>query len=502
MMKKNQKKCLGKKGFLGIIVLSWAVMMACQPTPEAEIITQKEDIHTVIEDYSGESGETQTGESAKGQTLAMRLGVPETVEFNILAEEGRIQITGDHVPVEFPDTDKAGAAAIVRADPSDEKLWDMIGKFTGGVTLYEPAPLTKEDYQAAIERTQEEINRIMESGSDVEKLTIPSLEEEIQFRQSQMETAPSKDSLSLVPISGTWEKGEGGMDVINGENQEGEMRYSVYAVSDPSVYTIALVKYPKERSVSERLTTRATMELMGFPSDDPFWQQLDDTFSSVSCTYTQEEAAQAALDFLSEYGIDTTYIMVQKIEPVAWYNSQTSQFSQSCVGYQMTLCHGVGDLMPTITDNHIMFMDANGDIPPENQGRVPYDYEAMTITVTDDGVVDFYWNNPMEVTEILSEDVAMKSFEEIKAIMDRQMVTAYESYSFSDGYEQGRPLSIGKVTFGMMRVQNPDDESEYTLIPVWDVFASDEMTPEEVSTMSMLTINAMDGSIISRENGY
>ena len=186
MMKKNQKKCLGKKGFLGIIVLSWAVMMACQPTPEAEIITQKEDIHTVIEDYSGESGESQTGEGAKGQTLAMRLGVPETVEFNILAEEGRIQITGDHVPVEFPDTDKAGAAAIVRADPSDEKLWDMIGKFTGGVTLYEPAPLTKEDYQAAIERTQEEINRIMESGSDVEKLTIPSLEEEIQFRQSQM----------------------------------------------------------------------------------------------------------------------------------------------------------------------------------------------------------------------------------------------------------------------------------------------------------------------------
>ena len=342
----------------------------------------------------------------------------------------------------------------------------------------------------------------MESGSDVEKLTIPSLEEEIQFRQSQMETAPSKDSLSLVPISGTWEKGEGGMDVINGENQEGEMRYSVYAVSDPSVYTIALVKYPKERSVSERLTTRAPMELMGLPSDDPFWQQLDDTFSSVSCTYTQEEAAQAALDFLSEYGIDTTYIMVQKIEPVAWYNSQTSQFSQSCVGYQMTLCHGVGDLMPTITDNHIMFMDANGDIPPENQGRVPYDYEAMTITVTDDGVVDFYWNNPMEVTEILSEDVAMKSFEEIKAIMDRQMVTAYESYSFSDGYEQGRPLSIGKVTFGMMRVQNPDDESEYTLIPVWDVFPTDEINPEEVSTRSLLTINAMDGSIISRENGY
>ena len=173
-----------------------------------EIITQKEDIHTVIEDYSEESGETQTGESAKGQTLAMRLGVPETVDFNILAEEGRIQITGDHVPVEFPDTDKAGAAAIVRADPSDEKLWDMIGKFTGGVTLYEPAPLTKEDYQAAIERTQEEINRIMESGSDVEKLSIPSMEEEIQFRQSQMETAPSKDSLSLVPFPERGKRGE------------------------------------------------------------------------------------------------------------------------------------------------------------------------------------------------------------------------------------------------------------------------------------------------------
>ena len=56
------------------------------------------------------------------------------------------------------------------------------------------------------------------------------------------------------------------------------------------------------------------------------------------------------------------------------------------------------------------------------------------------------------------------------------------------------------MTFGMMRVQNPDSEEEYTLIPVWDVFA---YNPDDtLGTRSLMTINAMDGSIISRNTGY
>ena len=48
----------------------------------------------------------------------------------------------------------------------------------------------------------------------------------------------------------------------------------------------------------------------------------------------------------------------------------------------------------------------------------------------------------------------------------------------------------------MMRVQNENNENDFTLIPVWDVFST------QLGDYSLVTVNAMDGSIITRENGY
>ena len=71
----------------------------------------------------------------------------------------------------------------------------------------------------------------------------------------------------------------------------------------------------------------------------------------------------------------------------------------------------------------------------------------------------------------------------------------------ADGMESETPtICLGKIVFGMMRVQNPDSDGEYTLVPVWDVFAY--LSDGTLSASSMMTINAMDGSIISRNTGY
>ena len=223
------------------------------------------------------------------------------------------------------------------------------------------------------------------------------------------------------------------------------------------------------------------------------------SFENKICACTDEEAVQTALDFLSEQGIATEDLIARKIEPVILCDFNQETVSEGYVGYKIDLCRSVGDIPQTFTDDNIWYMDMNGEVAPENEGRVPYDYESLTITVTDDGIVDFYWNNPMEIIQVLSEDVALKSFDEIQKLMAQQVLMAYESY-FPDGYEYEIPLKLGKVTFGMMRVQNPDSEEEYTLIPVWDVFA---YNPDDtLGTRSLMTINAMDGSIISRNTGY
>ena len=65
----------------------------------------------------------------------------------------------------------------------------------------------------------------------------------------------------------------------------------------------------------------------------------------------------------------------------------------------------------------------------------------------------------------------------------------------------GENVEIGKITLGLMRIQNKDDEDNYTLIPVWDVFEKNTLNGQ-IDTMSMMTINAMDGSVIDRTVGY
>lgn len=473
-------------------------LAACQPTPETEIISQKEDIQDVIQDYtqagdaSGSSGDTS---GQPGQPLAQRLGVPESISFEITSENGGATITADNIPVEFPQADRAGAATVVRADLTDEQLWTLVEGFTQGVELYEPLPSTKEDLQENIEEMQEEINAIRESGSEEEQGQIPELEELIRFRQSFIETAPSRDSLEYIPISREWEIDESGMESINGDNNQGDMTYSVYAHKDASTYTVSLSK--EETSISKDASLWTETALQGISGG--MGEKGKNSFENKICACTDEEAVQTALDFLSEQGIATEDLIARKIEPVILCDFNQETVSEGYVGYKIDLCRSVGDIPQTFTDDHIWYMDMNGEVLPENEGRVPYDYESLTITVTDDGIVDFYWDNPMEITQILSENVALKSFDEIQKIIEQHALMAYESYS-KDGYDLGEPLKMGKITFGMMRVQNPDSEEEYTLVPVWDVFA---YNPDDtLGTRSLMTINAMDGSIISRNTGY
>ena len=133
---------------------------------------------------------------------------------------------------------------------------------------------------------------------------------------------------------------------------------------------------------------------------------------------------------------------------------------------------------------------------------MPYDYERLEVIVTDQGVTELKWENPMAEGEALVDHVTLMSFDQIQQIIQEQAGYAWEKYMSADGLESETPkIRLGKIVFGMMRVQNPDKEGEYTLIPVWDVFPINSAT-EAVNDGSMMTINAMDGSIIDRSSGH
>ena len=133
--------------------------------------------------------------------------------------------------------------------------------------------------------------------------------------------------------------------------------------------------------------------------------------------------------------------------------------------------------------------------------------EEIFGTLYEGEVVSFQWNSPFTVLSVENENVPLLSFDRIMEIFKRQV--------FMSVYcDQGHPITykITAIQFSYMRVQIKDSD-DYYLLPVWDftgyMIHDWQMSPGDMAvsrgffhSMSILTINAVDGSVLDRFLGY
>lgn len=137
-------------------------------------------------------------------------------------------------------------------------------------------------------------------------------------------------------------------------------------------------------------------------------------------------------------------------------------------------------------------------------------YEGLQMVYDDQGLAGFNWSFPYSVTDLSDEYVFLMPFSEIRTIFE-EMITKKEENYIADYMDQVY-YHINEIRLGYMRVRDNDSPLTGTLIPVWDFFGTTEWyyppgQAEEVAIndalhQSLLTINAMDGSVVDREYGY
>jgi len=166
----------------------------------------------------------------------------------------------------------------------------------------------------------------------------------------------------------------------------------------------------------------------------------------------------------------------------------------------------------------------------------PYPYERMYMVIDDTGIVELQWVSPVKVVETVSENASILNFDEVMNIFEKQIFIRNPSNALIDlaraaemGMFEGNADSadvitqytytVDRITLGLMRLPVKDNPNEYLLVPVWDFFGTeyveynspvtDQRTGKtktsdnlDRSADSLLTINAMDGSIINRSIGY
>ena len=140
--------------------------------------------------------------------------------------------------------------------------------------------------------------------------------------------------------------------------------------------------------------------------------------------------------------------------------------------------------------------------------------ESFFVVIDDYGINTASWMNYTEEIETVSQDVPLKDFDTIREIFMQHCKQKFTWIPQDESLpsEISAILNVKRVELNIMAIPEKDNLQNYITIPVWDFIADmkydkkyvaqDGYPAIEQQNMSILTISAMDGSIINREQGY
>ena len=143
----------------------------------------------------------------------------------------------------------------------------------------------------------------------------------------------------------------------------------------------------------------------------------------------------------------------------------------------------------------------------EDDGPV-WPYETVDVVYCEEGLQNFMWVNPYQIEAAGEEYVFLLPFSDIQAVFEKMIPKKASSWIQSGNMEVF--YQVDEVRLGYMRVRDKENAVEGMMIPVWDFFGSETINfhggdTDSVTSgtyESLLTVNAMDGTVIDRGLGY
>ena len=133
---------------------------------------------------------------------------------------------------------------------------------------------------------------------------------------------------------------------------------------------------------------------------------------------------------------------------------------------------------------------------------LPWKYERISVTVREDGtVVYLQYTSPYELAETVAQETKLLPFSEIQSVFESLATVPYRHIK-DGGDASNRHYTLTEVRLGLMRITEVNKRDAGRLIPVWDFIAEYTSAGDQPKSGVVLTIHAMDGSIIERKMGY
>ena len=213
------------------------------------------------------------------------------------------------------------------------------------------------------------------------------------------------------------------------------------------------------------------------------------TTEAAECTCSYEEAAALARKTAQAVAPDLT----EMTGGVAIGRDGKTEGYEFCF---YRLLHGIP--VTYTVSRGIQDMVSTADIHKE-----PWPFEALRIIVYEDiGVGTVLYESPYQIGETLEEEPPLLSFDQIMQVAET-ILPLKLAYLEQEG--KAVHARVDRIAFGYARVDCMDTLYQYKLVPAWDFFGVVEDSKRKEYTFdnySLLTINAIDGTVIDRNYGY
>ena len=500
-----------KRTFSLIIIVCW-LFAACQETPEELIVKSKagEALEENIQKTTNGSTGTVVPNSTENENKEQSEINESYTKHDAVNDSGNISVNID-ATVYQPEVGKIPVATVELHKFTQSELDDIVTALVGEAKFLDVNIMTKarlDELIIGIKQNQNDLDSDLAQSNGIK--TIAELndyaEQEIKRLQSMYGEAVDDVSENLI-------------DYIDANTDRANL--NTYIDSNGS--SSATISYSnKDNSVSLSYRNygynndlRSFTDLAGRPHGE-----LYNNGKQYDINIPYEEANKIALNTLLEMNISNMVLgdVFVTYDPGRLNTSLNEDRSPKELKYYV-FC-----FQRTI-NNVIVDYSYISSMKSDNDNDVSYSKplanEYLRMWISSDGVVQFIWGNPLSVPEVLNDSVDISvGLEEAISTMEAQAFIQYADMygSLADNIV----IDIDKITLSLARIRYKGHPGQYIVIPVWDFYgdvaiSSDERLPINANLrktdkdneytinnpyQSIITVNALDGTIIDRSLGY
>lgn len=391
---------------------------------------------------------------------AEELNLPDRFAGSWQSQDGRVTVLADaeittHQGTSLP------AALVQRRRLTQQDLDLLLAAFAKGNPCYRDGIFTKQDYQEFIDRMRQSYE---EKGWD------ESAKSDIKNLEKEMRAAPEER-----PTVDTYWIDEG-MDcpVFYAKSSVDGMEW-MFDIKDNGT-TMASVNVYRKTYGSFGMSR---LELEGAASIDG----IDQPEQHITA-----EEAQAIGDALMEQ-LNLSYMVCDDIRQglngaqILYYVPTVQGVRLSCIPVPRRKDDGT--FWPTVD-----YLDSN-TIETGNPDDIVWRNEKIQLEIGTDGILAFRWEMPCQVTQVITDSASLMPFDKIAGIAGLMLPETQE------GSLSRQTLTVHRADLTLMRIRDKGTTTG-RVVPVWDFWGSADGDFDQV----LLTLNAVDGSVISRAFGY